>query len=220
MPRLLVSLLLIVCSASLAWAQSTNPDPYPKVEVFVGYSVLGVLGEGNKSEINFGSFKINAGFNTETGFEASVIGNLNKYLGLKGDFSAYFNHHDDGLAVFSQSPSVTQNFEIRTKLFNFLVGPEIKARNRTRLTPWAHALFGVAHERAAFETAGSTLTLSTQVTHTGFAMALGGGLDIRATNRFSLRALMDYNPVFVGKLSSGPNDRRDHVRISLGILFH
>src|SRR3989442_15967974 len=91
MQRLLVSVLLMVCFASLAWAQSASADPYPKVEVFVGYSVLG---ERNSSEINFGSFKIKSGFNTETGFEASVIGNLNKHLGLKGDFSAYFNHHD------------------------------------------------------------------------------------------------------------------------------
>ncbi len=28
-----------------------------------------------------------------------------------------------------------KNFKLKTKLFNFLVGPEIKARNRTRLTP-------------------------------------------------------------------------------------
>jgi len=216
MQRLLVLVLLIAGSASFALAQSTNADPYPKVEVFVGWAVLG---ERNSSEINFGSFKVKSGFNTEKGFEASLIGNFNKYLGLKGDFSAYFNHHDDGLAVVSQSPSVTQNFKLKTKLFNFLAGPEIKARNSTRLTPWAHALFGIAHQRVAFETAGSTLTLSTQVTHTGFAMALGGGLDIRATDRFSFRALMDYNPVWVGKLSSGSNDRRDHLRISLGILF-
>lgn len=216
MQRLLVSMLLMVCSASLAWAQGTNAGSYPKVEVFVGYSVLG---ESNKSEINFGSFKVKSGFNTPTGLEASVIGNLNKHFGLKGDFSAYF-HHDGGLAVVSQSPSITQNFKLKPKLFNFLAGPEIKARNSTRVTPWAHALFGLAHERAAFETVGSTLTLSTQVTHTGFAMALGGGLDLRVTNRFSFRALMDYNPVWVGKLSSGSNDRRDHIRISLGILFH
>jgi hypothetical protein len=48
-------------------------------------------------------------------------------------------------------------------------------------------------------------------------MALGGGLDIRASKRVSFRALMDYNPVFVNDSTSG---RRDFVRLSLGVLFH
>jgi len=51
----------------------------------------------------------------------------------------------------------------------------------------------------------------------GFTMALGGGLDIRATRRVSIRSSMDYNPVW---LSDGSGDRRDLVRLSLGVLFH
>jgi hypothetical protein len=49
-----------------------------------------------------------------------------------------------------------------------------------------------------------------------FAMAFGGGLDIRAGKRVSFRGSMDYNPVFIR--DSG-RDRRDLVRISAGILF-
>ncbi len=51
-------------------------------------------------------------------------------------------------------------------------------------------------------------------------MAFGGGLDIRASRRFSIRALMDYNPAFITHTDAGARDRRDNVRISLGILFH
>jgi hypothetical protein len=50
-----------------------------------------------------------------------------------------------------------------------------------------------------------------------FAMALGGGLDIRASKRVSFRAMMDYNPVFVNDSTTGT---RDFVRLSLGVLFH
>jgi opacity protein-like surface antigen len=52
---------------------------------------------------------------------------------------------------------------------------------------------------------------------TSFAMAVGGGLDIRATKGVSFRAQMGYNPVFQNSTSGG---RRDLVRISLGALFH
>ena len=48
-------------------------------------------------------------------------------------------------------------------------------------------------------------------------MALGGGLDIRATKRVSFRGQMDYNPVFLHDSTSGT---RDLVRISLGVLIH
>ena len=49
-----------------------------------------------------------------------------------------------------------------------------------------------------------------------FALALGGGLDIRAGKRVSFRGTMDYNPVFIRDSGS---DRRDLVRFSLGVLF-
>ena len=48
-------------------------------------------------------------------------------------------------------------------------------------------------------------------------MALGGGLDIRASKRVSFRALMDYNPVFVRDSTVGT---RDFFRFSFGVLFH
>jgi hypothetical protein len=48
-------------------------------------------------------------------------------------------------------------------------------------------------------------------------MGLGGGLDIRASDRVSFRAMVDYNPVFVNDSTSGT---RDFVRFSLGVLFH
>ncbi len=66
MPRLLVSLLLVVCSASLTWAQSTNLTHTLKLKYS---SAWAVIGERNSSEINFGSFKIKSGFNTETGLK-------------------------------------------------------------------------------------------------------------------------------------------------------
>ncbi|MEP6912794.1 MAG: hypothetical protein ABI923_08575, partial [bacterium] len=76
---------------------------------------------------------------------------------------------------------------------------------------------GVAHTSANFTTPGPTFNLSLKSSNTGFAMALGGGLDIRATKKVSFRGQLDYNPVFIHDSSSGT---RDFVRLSLGVLFH
>ena len=106
---------------------------------------------------------------------------------------------------------------MKTRLYNFLVGPEFKARNSTRVTPFVYALGGVAHTSATFTTPGPTFNLLLKKSDTSFALALGGGLDIRATKRLSFRGSMDYNPVFVKDSTSGT---RDLVRISFGVLIH
>ena len=217
MQRLLLAILFLVCSTATATAQGVRPDETPKVEVFVGYSALG--------EVNRSNEEVETGFASVRGFHASVTKNFNRHVGLKADFSFHADT-DRGRATLTgvcgtpPCPPVTQDFEFKTRLFNLLVGPEVKARNRTRVTPFAHALFGIAHGRGALKTTGAALNLDARETDTGFASAFGGGLDLRATRRVSLRALIDYNPVFITHTDTGARDRRDNVRISLGILFH
>lgn len=216
MRRLLLSAFFVACCAAAASAQSSNKDDYPKIEFFAGYSVLG--------EINADDEEVDAGLASTKGFHTSLIGNFNKYLGIKGDFSLHFDSDNGPITLPAPCstppcPLVTQDFSVKTRLYNFLAGPEIKARNRTRLTPFAHALFGVAHGSVEVNTSGTALNLNAKNTDTGFAMAFGGGLDIRATRRVSFRALMDYNPAFIGETDTGERKRFDHVRLSIGILF-
>ena len=216
--RLLCSALLTVCPAAFASAQTVSKDDYPKVEVFVGYSGLG---EANSRGISFGPNRsVGGNYSAEPGFETSVIRNFSKHFGIKGDFSAHFNNETSRGPITSCTPACTtaaQDFQLKTRVYNFLAGPELKARNSTRFTPFAHVLGGVAHTSATFTTPGPTFNLLLKNSNNSFAMALGGGLDIRATKRVSFRGSMDYNPVFVHDSSSGT---RDLVRISLGVLFH
>lgn len=218
--RLFVCIALLMMFGALALAQTTTKDEYRKVEVFVGLSAAGVVGE-NQDEIKFDNGgRIGSGYATPTGFEISVVRNWTRYIGLKGDFSAHFKNNNDRGPVSGCTPActiATQDFQIKTRVYNFLGGPEFKARNSTRFTPFAHVLGGVAHSSANFTTPGPTFNISLKRSDTNFAMALGGGLDIRATKRVSFRGQMDYNPVFQNSTSGG---RRDLVRISLGVLFH
>ena len=216
--RLLLCVGLLMCPTAFALAQGVATDEYPKFEFFGGYSALG---DANTGGISFGNGASTTGdFSTFTGFEASIIRNFNKHFGIKGDFSAHFNNERARFPVNVCTPTcttATQDNQLKTRLYDFLMGPEFKARNHTRFTPFVYALAGVAHTRATFTTAGPTINFHLEKGDNSFAMALGGGLDIRATKRVSFRGSMDYNPVFVNDSLTG---RRDLVRFSLGVLFH
>ena len=216
MRKIILLTIMLFCCVRLTLAQKPAGDEYPKVEIFAGFSAIGDANAGNQDGPDFDS---------NQGFQASLIRNVNKYVGIKGDFSFHFDT-DRGQGLFTQPcatppcPSITQTVTVKSRLYNFLAGPEIKARNRTRLTPFAHALFGAAHGNISVKTSGAGVSLSDSASDTGFAMAFGGGLDIRATRRVSFRAMMDYNPTFIGETDAGRRNRLDNVRISLGILFH
>jgi len=208
---------LLLGSAFFGSAQSPTPNEYPKVEVFVGYSALGETGS---RAISFGPNASVSGDYEGQGFETSIIRNFSKRFGIKGDFSFHFNNESSRGPIAACTPvctTVTQDFQLKTRVYNFLAGPEFKARNSTRFTPFVHALGGFAHTSATFTTPGPTHILFIRRRDTSFAMGLGGGLDIRASKRVSFRAMMDYNPVFVNDSTVGT---RDFVRFSLGVLFH
>lgn len=201
----------------IALGQGVSKTEYPKVEIFAGYSALG---ESEGRTIGFGTIGVGEGYATPSGFETSVIRNFTRHFGLKGDFSAHFKNDNNRGALtgcFPTCSTVTQDFTVKTRVYNFLAGPEFKARNSTRLTPFAHVLGGVAHTSASFTTTGPTFNVLAKRSDNGFAMAMGGGLDIRASNKVSFRGQIDYNPIFIGTDNRGT---RDLVRISLGVLFH
>ena len=212
-----LSVIVLMCASASASAQGTTSGDYPKVEVFAGYSALGETGS---RVISLGPNASVGGDYEGQGFETSIIRNFSKRFGIKGDFSAHFNNESNRGPIAACTPvctTVTQDFQLKTRVYNFLAGPEFKARNSTRFTPFVHALGGFAHTSATFTTPGPTHILFLRRNDNSFAMGLGGGLDIRASNRVSFRAMMDYNPVFVQDSTGG---RRDFVRFSLGVLFH
>lgn len=99
--------------------------------------------------------------------------------------------------------------------YNLLGGVQFKARNRSRTTPFAHALLG-----GAFFRGFSAELLPSSNTYffddaKSFVTAFGGGLDIRAGRRISVRAVQaDYNPTFFGR------GRQDNFRLSFGVVFN
>lgn len=224
MRRLFLAALLVACLHTVAGAQATSNELYPKVEGFVGYSANGY--STRESSDHTAVQNISAFFSDQaggpTGFQTSLTRNLRKYLGIKGDFSMYFNQSrgQTGTLCVESNCVTGQAFNVDSRAFYLMGGPEFKVRNQTRLMPFAHTLFGMAHSRSAFHTTSPSLSFADSHTRTGLAMAFGGGFDIRASNRISVRSLIDYLPTRLGDADPQESGRQNHVRLSLGIVFH
>lgn len=212
MRKLVLFAILIVASASMAFAQST--DDYHKVEFYGGYSHnrvdTGI--DDNDPELS-DIVNEREGFN---GFETSITGNLSRYFGLKGDFSAHFKN--------KTFPIGAAHVDIDSTVFNFVGGVQIKDNSKeTRFKPFAHAMIGAARVRNKADFSNdvcaavfpSPCPADFTETETGFSGVFGGGLDIRAGKRIDVRVIQfDYNPTHVF------DETQHNFRIGAGIVFH
>jgi opacity protein-like surface antigen len=223
MQRLVLGALMALLSAPLLPAQTANENQFPKIELSGGYLYTGEF-PYNVFRFpiqNNGDVDVESDFGTRKGFAVSLTRNLNRRIGFRGEFSSQF-HEDHGTVTVHRgtaTSSVAQPVDLTPKLFNFLVGPEIKFRNRTRFTPLLYDLFGFAHTTATFSTSGAALHLNLGTTETGFSNAYGGGLEVRIHRRFSVRTTVDFNPKRVGRDDNGERKDLNDLRWFIGIGF-
>jgi hypothetical protein len=220
MKRLNVCVLLAFLFPLHSFSQP-EARQFPKLELFGGYVDSG---EFPYTVFTFPGFGVIGDFGTHRGLEFSVTRALHKRLGIKGDFSAHFqNRAFPQVNVCLQTPCVpvVETARLNPRVFNFLGGPEVKLGNpRWRFAPFTYSLFGIAHTTATFKLSGSALNLSPTTSETGFAMAFGGGLDVRLTRRFSARTSLDFNPKWVGRDDAGARQVQNDLRLAVGILVH
>jgi outer membrane protein OmpA-like peptidoglycan-associated protein len=97
-------------------------------------------------------------------------------------------------------------------------------RNQSRVTPYVNALFGgvylTASTAVSATPASSSGTARQYLSQNAFAMALGGGFDIRVSKYVSLRpAGLDYFMTRLQNPSSLQDNNQHHFRYSAGINF-
>jgi hypothetical protein len=181
MKKYVVILAVLLIGALPLLAQ----DQTPRVEVFGGYSYVSADFQGASGRHNL------------NGWNGQVDINLNRWLGLTGDFGGYYG------SVGEKVGDLSVNVSFRD--YSFLFGPTLTYRQQ-HFAPFFHALFG------GNNLSGSVLGKSTS--NTAFAMAIGGGLDIPLTPHFGLR-LAQADWLRTQNFSGNQNN----VRLSTGLLF-
>lgn len=206
MYKLSVLLLLVVGLSSLVAAQ----DKDRRWELFTGYSYLMTDTAPEGPPIDQ--------FNNLDGVNLAATRYLSKRFGITVDFSAHYRKND------AVATGGTVHF--RSTSLSYLAGPHYRFSNRTRVTPFVHAMAGVSNSRFTFQgiTTGSTTpAIDFGLNITDFSMAIGGGLDVRVHKRISIRAFqLDYTPVFIrDRPALGIDGRRfDNARFSIGVVFN
>ena len=227
--RILTVFSLLLISASPAWAQN-----YKKWEFFGGYSALNFDNLGGDTD-NAAVNDILGEKNTLRGFELAIARNFHKYVGAKFDYSLHLR--EDNFSRPAGSGTVD------TTVQNFLGGIQIKnnLEDGPRFKPFGHALFGVAHQKLDVDSPQLPAVLGINdfhVNETSFAMAFGGGIDIKLNDRIDIRAVqVDWNIIDRGDQQLGivlvptpfqtvgqpfviPGTRQDNLRLSVGIVIH
>jgi outer membrane protein OmpA-like peptidoglycan-associated protein len=178
----------------------------PKYELFLGYSYLHAvpgLTAGNRLVwLNGGS--------------ASIAYNFNRYLGIVADFGALTNSEVKFTGAYTSTVDVNN---ANVNALTYLFGPRLSFRKYNRITPFAQALFGVAHANAVVLTPCTTgcTILPSQGT---FAMTAGGGLDVRVHRHIAIRIVQaEYLMTRFQDYTTGTTATQNDVRLSSGIVF-
>jgi outer membrane immunogenic protein len=147
----------------------------------------------NPSTSGIDSFSMNGG-------SASLAYNANHWLSAVADFGGYHTNNILGTGIDGT-------------LSTYLFGPRISYRRDSRITPFGQVLFGVAH-------IGGHNGLAFSGSNNSFAMAIGGGVDFRVSERFSIRPLqVDYLLTRFNELGAGAQSQND-LRVSTGVVLH
>jgi opacity protein-like surface antigen len=186
--------LLIAGCTSLASGQT--PDE-PKNEFFAGYSY-------HSADIN--TLTIDPNRTGQNGLNVAYKRNLNEQVGFKIDASAHFKRDSQTLAA--------GQFSSKRDQYYLLGGLEFKGKGNRSVSPFAHAMAGASLFRGFTTLATPTGNIFTFDDATSFAIAVGGGLDLRASDRIAIRVIqVDYIPTFFG------SGRQDNFRVSVGVVF-
>jgi opacity protein-like surface antigen len=191
MRNVILAAVLIIALSLSLAAQQT-----PKAEVFGGYSFFHAgLGPENISD------------QSANGWNGSFTGNVNSWLGVTADFSGQYK--SVGAMVAASGSSTPQ---VKVHLHNFLFGPTVSYRSR-KATPFARLLLGVSRESASLDNQSDS--------RSGFAFALGGGMDVQIAKVFSIRVgQVDYVRTHFDFASHVLPTWQNNVRFASGVVLN
>lgn len=187
---------LLLVTLLLAAPQVVKAQRFEGIEFFGGYSYM-------KSDLSSpftfltspGPTSSNRHFGMN-GWQASITEKATDWLGLTQQFGGNY-----GTREF---PNASTHFNT----FSILSGPRLSYPGLKGVTPFVHALFGYEQTTAKLE------STNLKATSSSYAMAFGGGLDVKVSRGVAIRLFQAdyYRPQAFG---TSQND----LRVSTGIVF-
>jgi opacity protein-like surface antigen len=203
---------LLICAALLSASVAAATD-LPKMETFLGY--------------DFARFDPNSpfvpSFNANGG-SGQFVYNVRSGFGVAIDLGAVTK------GTLNQTP-------IDTTIVDFVAGPRYTFHNHSRFMPYVQALFGGVYATTSapisvLPSAGpvfpllgaivapTAITARLTAANTGFAMLIGGGLDIKLGKHVAFRPFeASYYRTRVPSLLTGEDSERNDFRYSAGVNF-
>jgi opacity protein-like surface antigen len=215
--------ILLVCALAAMTVGMLRAQESPLMEAYGGYTFV---------RVNTGT-QVNA-FTTNGGV-ASFQYNINTNLGFLAEFGG--THQGD---ISVSGPA----FPFDQTQVTYLFGPRVFVNKEHRYSPFIELLFGGIHNSRSYSIATSVLpanyvvpagvtrevgatTTKFRTTQNAYAMAMGGGLDIKLSPAVAVRPIqLDYlpshfSPLNVPGVPRGINDTnwQHNLRYSAGVVF-
>ena len=212
----------LLFGAALLTASVATATDRAAWEGFLGYNLVTF----NPSGGNLSSF-------TASGGNGQLVFNFTRWVGVVLDVGAV--HNGTPISALNNIP----NPNVDHTMVNFVAGPRFTYQNHSRFWPFAQVMFGGAYSKASTSIAlleGGTiwpppglivpdgvpqpLEAKLEAHRTGFAMIVGGGLDIKITKHIAFRPIgADYYLTRLPNFVTGNDTNRDHFRYSAGVNF-
>lgn len=202
---------VVLVGVGLVMGRTAFAQEYPKWEIPVDYTYA----RGNPANVAK-PFSLNGG-------GGGIIYNFNRYFGIKGDLQGYGSTTSvfNNVTVVNPNGTITVIPQVRANgnLFTYMGGPQLRLPTHT-IKPFAEFLFGGAHSNLytnLIKASGATVGPN----NNAFAMAVGGGFDIRLSKTISFRPFqMDYLLTrFGNSLIPGGSHNQNNFRYNAGVVF-
>ncbi len=209
--------IVVMIAAVLTFALAAAATDFPTSELYVGY--------------NFTRFYPDSAFVPDlnaNGGVAQFTYNFDKWIGATFD-------------VGSVTKSTLNHANWDTNATSFTLGPRFMYHNHSRFTPYVEVLFGGAEVGVSTEVGtfvappvevnphvnppntlppGDIFTTKITASNTGFAMLIGGGLDIKFGKHFAFRPFgIDYYLARMPSALTGNDTNHNNFRYTAGFDF-
>jgi len=211
MKRLLGLLVLVGLCSMMCFAA----DDFSRVETFLGFTYMRA-----NSATDVPAFSTNGG-----GGQLAV--NANKWLGFVMDIGAVHNGN-------------ISNVHLDSTFTNYLFGPRVTV-HRGRIIPYGNILFGGMHAGTSVQVSAipaspsnpiylpgvptpippnAPVSLRAVASQTGFAMAVGGGIDIKVSKHMNFRPIgLDYVLTRLQNIQDLNDRNQNSLRYTAGVNF-